>query len=83
MVSIRDVVGVHGPHLAWLLAAFGIAGLVSMAVMARPLDQWPRASVVGCLGALAAESAVRVVVALTCVAVTPEVFSVPPAISGK
>ena len=28
VVIIRDVVGVHGPQLAWLLAAFGIAGLV-------------------------------------------------------
>ena len=53
VVIIRDVVGVHGPKLAWLLAAFGIAGLVSMAVMARPLDRWPQASVVGCLAALA------------------------------
>ncbi|WP_102145772.1 MFS transporter [Mycobacterium hubeiense] len=53
VVIIRDVVGVHGPALAWLLAAFGIAGLISMAVMARPLDQWPKASVAGCLGALA------------------------------
>ena len=51
---IRDVVGVHGPNLAWLLAAFGIAGLVSMTVMARPLDRWPHASVVSCLAALAA-----------------------------
>lgn len=54
VVIIRDVVGVHGPQLAWLLVAFGIAGLVSMAVMARPLDQWPKASVAGCLGVLAA-----------------------------
>jgi predicted MFS family arabinose efflux permease len=53
VVIIRDVVGVHGPRLAWLLAAFGIAGLVSMCVMARPLDRWPQASVVGCLAALA------------------------------
>jgi predicted MFS family arabinose efflux permease len=53
VVIIRDVVGVHGPRLAWLLAAFGIAGLVSMAVMARPLDRWPQASVVGCLAVLA------------------------------
>ena len=28
VVIIRDVVGVTGPRLAWLLAAFGIAGLV-------------------------------------------------------
>ena len=64
VVIIRDVVGVHGPHLAWLLAAFGVAGLVSMAVMARPLDRWPKASVVGCLAALAAAFAVLTALAV-------------------
>jgi predicted MFS family arabinose efflux permease len=63
VVIIRDVVGVHGPKLAWLLAAFGIAGLVSMAVMARPLDRRPQASVVGCLAALATAFAVLTSVA--------------------
>jgi predicted MFS family arabinose efflux permease len=58
VVIIRDVVGVHGPHLAWLLAGFGIAGLLGMAVMARPLDRYPKASVIGCLAALAAVFAV-------------------------
>jgi predicted MFS family arabinose efflux permease len=58
VVIIRDVVGVHGPRLAWLLAAFGIAGLISMAAMARPLDRWPQASVVGCLATLALTFAV-------------------------
>lgn len=58
VVIIRDVVGVHGAQLAWLLAAFGIAGLVSMGVMARPLDRWPHASVVGCLAALTTAFAV-------------------------
>ena len=58
VVIIRDVVGVHGPRLAWLLAAFGIAGLISMAAMGRPLDRWPQASVVGCLAALALTFAV-------------------------
>ena len=58
VVIVRDVVGVHGPRLASLLAAFGIAGLVSMGVMARPLDRWPQASVVGCLAALATAFAV-------------------------
>jgi predicted MFS family arabinose efflux permease len=58
VVIIRDVVGVHGARLAWLLAAFGIAGLVSMGVMSRPLDRWPQASVVGCLAALATAFAV-------------------------
>lgn len=54
VVIIRDVVGIHGPHLAWLLAAFGVAGLAGMAAMARPLDLWPKASVLGCLVVLAA-----------------------------
>ncbi|WP_018602763.1 MFS transporter [Mycobacterium sp. 155] len=54
VVIIRDVVGVHGPQLAWLLAGYGVAGLVAMAAMARPLDHWPKASVVACLAALAA-----------------------------
>src|SRR5690242_14093209 len=36
VVIIRDVVGVQGPTLAWLLAAFGVAGLIAMAAMARP-----------------------------------------------
>jgi predicted MFS family arabinose efflux permease len=58
VVIIRDVVGVNGPQLAWLLAAFGIAGLVSMGAMARPLDRWPQASVVGCLAVLATAFAV-------------------------
>lgn len=54
VVIIRDVVGVHGAHLAWLLAGYGVAGLLAMAAMARPLDHRPKASVVGCLAALAA-----------------------------
>ena len=53
VVIIRDVVGVHGPKLAWLLAMFGVAGLASMAAMARPLDRRPHASAVGCLAVLA------------------------------
>jgi predicted MFS family arabinose efflux permease len=53
VVIIRDVVGVHGPQLAWLLAGFGIAGLLGMAAMARPLDRYPKAAVAGCLAALA------------------------------
>jgi predicted MFS family arabinose efflux permease len=53
VVIIRDVVGIHGPKLAWLLAAYGVAGLMSMAVMARPLDRHPKAAIVGCLTTLA------------------------------
>ena len=64
VVIIRDVVGVRGPHLAWLLAAFGIAGLLAMGAMARPLDRWPRAAVAGCLGALAVAFAVLMTLAL-------------------
>jgi predicted MFS family arabinose efflux permease len=63
VVVIRDVVGVHGPQLAWLLASFGIAGLISMGAMARPLDLWPRATVLGCVGALATAFAVLTVLA--------------------
>ncbi|MCB0933002.1 MAG: MFS transporter [Mycobacterium sp.] len=51
-VIIRDIVGVHGPHLAWMLAAYGIAGLAAMALMARPGDRRPRAAIIGCLAAL-------------------------------
>lgn len=53
VVIIRDVVGMHGPHLAWLLAAYGIAGLTSMALMARAGDRRPKAAVAGCLAGLA------------------------------
>lgn len=49
---IRDIVGVHGPHLAWLLGAYGVSGLAAMALMARPGDRRPRAAIIGCLGAL-------------------------------
>lgn len=61
---IRDVVGVRGPSVAWLLAAFGVAGLLAMAALARPLDLRPRASVLGCLGALAVAFAVLAALAL-------------------
>jgi predicted MFS family arabinose efflux permease len=64
VVIIRDVVGVHGPQLAWLLAGFGIAGLLGMAAMAQPLDRHPKASVVGCLAALAV--AFAILTALAC-----------------
>jgi predicted MFS family arabinose efflux permease len=58
VLIIRDVVGVHGPQLAWLLAGFGIAGLLGMAAMARPSDRHPTASVVGCLAAMTTAFAV-------------------------
>nr|WP_233211564.1 MFS transporter [Mycobacterium sp. shizuoka-1] len=49
VVIIRDVVGVHGAHQAWLLAAYGVAGLTGMAVLARPGDRRPKAAVLTCL----------------------------------
>jgi predicted MFS family arabinose efflux permease len=52
VVIIRDVVGVRGPHLAWLLATYGVAGLVATPLVARPLDHRPRAAVLSCVGAL-------------------------------
>ncbi|MGV0836801.1 MFS transporter [Mycolicibacterium thermoresistibile] len=53
VVLIGDVVGVRGPQVAGLLAAFGIAGLIAMTALARPLDHRPRAATLGCLAALA------------------------------
>jgi predicted MFS family arabinose efflux permease len=52
VVIIRDVVGVRGPNLAWLLATYGVAGLLAMPLVARPLDHRPRAAVISCMGAL-------------------------------
>ena len=53
VVIIRDIVGVSGPNLAWLLAAYGLAGLAAMGLLARPGDRRPKAAVVGCLAGLA------------------------------
>jgi predicted MFS family arabinose efflux permease len=49
VVIIREVVGVHGAHQAWLLAAYGVAGLTGMALLARPGDRRPKRAVLGCL----------------------------------
>jgi predicted MFS family arabinose efflux permease len=64
VLIIRDVVGVHGPQLAWLLAGFGIAGLLGMAAMGRPSDRHPKASVVGCLAAMTTAFAVLTALAV-------------------
>lgn len=58
LVVIRDVVGVRGANQAWLLAAFGVAGLVAMLLAARPSDRHPRAALSTCLAALAVAFAV-------------------------
>jgi predicted MFS family arabinose efflux permease len=52
VVIIRDVVGVRGPNLAWLLAAYGIAGVSAMPLVARPLDHRPRVAVISCAAVL-------------------------------
>jgi predicted MFS family arabinose efflux permease len=49
VVIIRDVVGVRGPNVAWLLAAYGIAGLAAMPLVARPVDRHPKATVITCM----------------------------------
>jgi predicted MFS family arabinose efflux permease len=52
VVIIADIVGLSGPHLAWLLAGYGAAGLTAMVLLARPGDRRPRAAIVGCLAGL-------------------------------
>ncbi|MBS9533254.1 MFS transporter [Mycobacterium sp. M1] len=54
LVIIRDVVGVDGPDQAWFLAAFGIAGLVAVPLVARPLDRRPKLAVLTCMALLTA-----------------------------
>ena len=58
VVIIRDIVGLRGTALAWLLAAYGIAGLVAMGLLARSGDRRPKAAVIGCLAGLAVVFAV-------------------------
>ncbi|ORV81327.1 MFS transporter [Mycobacterium interjectum] len=54
VVVIRDVVGVHGPNLAWVLAAYGAAGVIAVGLVARPLDRRPRGAVILCMAGLTA-----------------------------
>jgi predicted MFS family arabinose efflux permease len=54
VVVITDVVGVEGPRLAWLLAAFGVAGLVAMPLVGGPLDRQPKTAIGVCMAAFAA-----------------------------
>lgn len=51
---IRNVVGVRGPNLAWVLAAYGLAGLLSVPLVARPLDHRPKSAVILCMTGLTA-----------------------------
>jgi len=64
VVIIRDVVGVHGTNLAWLMVAYGLAGLTAMALLARSGDRRPKAAIVGCLGGLSLVFAVLAGLAL-------------------
>ncbi len=54
VVVITDVVGVEGPRLAWLLAAFGVAGLVAMPLVGGPLDRQPKTAIGVCMAAFVA-----------------------------
>ncbi len=54
VVIIRNVVGVRGANLAWVLAAYGLAGLLSVPLVARPLDRRPRSAIVLCMAGLTA-----------------------------
>ncbi|OBI87805.1 MFS transporter [Mycobacterium sp. 1245805.9] len=54
VVIIREVVGVRGPNLAWVLAAYGAAGVISVGLVARPLDRRPRGAVLLCMAGLTA-----------------------------
>jgi predicted MFS family arabinose efflux permease len=53
-VIIQQIVGVRGPNVAWVLAAYGIAGVIVMPLMARPLDKRPRGAILFCIGGLTA-----------------------------
>lgn len=63
VVIIRDVVGVRGPNTAWLLAAYGIAGLAAMPLVARPVDRHPKATVITCTAVLSGVFVVLTVLA--------------------
>ena len=54
VVIIRDVVGVRGPNLAWLLAAYGAAGVMAVGLVARPLDRRPKSALILCMAGLTA-----------------------------
>ncbi|AXK78702.1 MULTISPECIES: MFS transporter [Mycobacteriaceae] len=61
---IAVIIGeVTGTATAPVLAGFGVAGLVAMAVFARPLDQWPRPVLMTALAGLVAAFAGLAVVA--------------------
>jgi len=62
---IRNVVGVRGPNLAWVLAVYGVAGLLSVPLVARPLDRRPRGAIILCMAGLTAAFAVLTALAFS------------------
>lgn len=54
VVIIREIVGVRGPNLAWVLAAYGAAGVIAVGLVARPLDRRPKGAVLLCMAGLTA-----------------------------
>lgn len=52
VVIIRDVVGVRGPTVAWVLAAYGAAGVISVGLVARSMDRRPKGAVILCMAGL-------------------------------
>jgi predicted MFS family arabinose efflux permease len=52
VVIIREVVGVRGPNLAWVLAAYGGAGVVAVGLVAQHLDRRPRGAIILCMAGL-------------------------------
>ncbi|MBY0441826.1 MAG: MFS transporter [Mycobacteriaceae bacterium] len=64
VVIIRDVVGVHGPNLAWVLAAYGIAGLAAVSLLARLIDHWPKSAIISCAAGLSGAFVMLTVLAL-------------------
>jgi predicted MFS family arabinose efflux permease len=52
IVPIIRTIGIGGGKEAWVLAAYGVAGLATLGIVARALDRRLRAAVVGGLGIL-------------------------------
>jgi predicted MFS family arabinose efflux permease len=63
VVIIRDVVGLRGPNLAWVLAAYGTAGVIAVGLVARPLDRRPKGAIILCMAGLTAAFVVLTVLA--------------------
>ncbi len=63
VVVIREVVGVRGPNLAWVLAAYGAAGVIAVGMVARPLDRRPRRAIILCMAGLTVAFAVLTLLA--------------------